>query len=104
MDVVDTTFKDWWKGELRSTGASGIFPQNYTEKIREEPKVDLNLEREVLEGSKNVELFLKVLGEVDPRTENLSENEKLQERYRDMLLMRPKVIKLIEYYSHRKGL
>ncbi|KAI9014166.1 hypothetical protein DFJ74DRAFT_681677 [Hyaloraphidium curvatum] len=102
VDVTDTTFKDWWRGELRGAGASGVFPQNYTEKIREEPKVDLNLEREVLEGSRNVELFLKVLGEVDPRNENLSENEKLQERYRDMLIMRPKVIKLIEFYSRRK--
>lgn len=103
MDVVDTTFKEWWRGELRSTGSEGVFPRNYTEKIREEPKVDLNLEREVLEGSDNVELFLKALQEVDPRTDNLSENEKLQERYRNMLLLRPKVITLIEFYRHRKG-
>ncbi|KAK1093018.1 hypothetical protein LTR48_003194 [Friedmanniomyces endolithicus] len=33
IEVTESAFKDWWKGNLN--GTSGIFPLNYVEKVRE---------------------------------------------------------------------
>ncbi|TKA37775.1 hypothetical protein B0A54_09777 [Friedmanniomyces endolithicus] len=33
VEVTESAFKDWWKGNLN--GATGIFPLNYVEKVRE---------------------------------------------------------------------
>jgi len=99
--VTDTSFKDWWKGECK--GRSGIFPQNYTERVKEAPKEDPQLEEQVMQASVYVDRFLEILAKVDPKRENLSENEELQDAYREMLLIRPKLVKLIELYAAKKG-
>jgi signal transducing adaptor molecule len=101
VSVTDTSFKDWWKGECK--GRSGIFPQNYTERIKEAPREDPQLEEQVMQATMHVDRFLDVLSKIDPRRENLSENEELQDAYREMLLIRPKLVKLIESYTTKKG-
>ncbi|KAJ1559357.1 ESCRT-0 subunit protein hse1, partial [Nowakowskiella sp. JEL0078] len=115
VDVYDsTTFKDWWKGECHSK--IGIFPSNYVEQIETKPTpvstpgsistsgkvtgitVDVLLATE----TPKVDEFIMLLATIDPRKDNLSENDKLQERYHDMILLRPKLLKLIEGYRQKQ--
>ncbi|KAI9353357.1 hypothetical protein DFJ73DRAFT_828334 [Zopfochytrium polystomum] len=97
VDVYDdTTFKDWWKGELR--GKVGIFPANYVEKI---PDADVPSSggiatSEGLSDTAKVDEFVGLLTRIDPRRENFSENERVQELYHSLLLMRPKLVRELE--------
>ncbi|KAJ3195955.1 ESCRT-0 subunit protein hse1 [Irineochytrium annulatum] len=116
VDVYDdTTFKDWWKGELR--GKVGIFPSNYVEKVADADTGGAQrgvggiagASNNVSDGTK-VDEFMQLLSRIDPRRDNLSENDRVQvtmllcnqvltkeqELYHAILLMRPKLIKDVE--------
>ncbi|KAJ3050338.1 ESCRT-0 subunit protein hse1 [Rhizophlyctis rosea] len=109
IDVYDaTTFQDWWKGEVR--GQVGIFPSNYVEKIEgggakkvgeSAGRVPIggNMEAQVLSDGARIGEFLSLLASIDPKRDNLSENERLQEAYHAILLLRPKLVKLVEQYK-----
>ncbi|KAJ1567704.1 Saccharopine dehydrogenase, partial [Cladochytrium tenue] len=95
VDVYDdTTFKDWWKGEIH--GKVGIFPSNYVEKLSDvessaplgstEPASD-----PALSDASRVDEFISVLTRIDPRKENFSENGHVQELYHSLLQMRPRL-------------
>lgn len=61
--VLESVFKDWWKGALR--GQIGIFPLNYVEKLAdpttEELEREARMEAEVFGEIKNVERLLTLL-------------------------------------------
>lgn len=61
--VLESVFKDWWKGALR--GQTGIFPLNYVEKLAdpttEELEREARMEAEVFGEIKNVERLLTLL-------------------------------------------
>lgn len=61
--VLESVFKDWWKGSLR--GQTGIFPLNYVEKLSDPTPEDLQreaqMEAEVFAEIKNVEKLLTLL-------------------------------------------
>lgn len=61
--VLESVFKDWWKGSLR--GQTGIFPLNYVEKLAdpttEELEREARMEAEVFAEIKNVEKLLTLL-------------------------------------------
>ncbi|KXS09207.1 hypothetical protein M427DRAFT_64587 [Gonapodya prolifera JEL478] len=100
VTVTDQTYKDWWKGETRSR--AGFFPANYVELLPKEATADPEAERSVLEGVRDVDRFLIMLAKVDPTRENLSENEQLLELHHSIITLRPKLVRLIEYYSKKK--
>ncbi|KAJ3337902.1 ESCRT-0 subunit protein hse1 [Gonapodya sp. JEL0774] len=100
ITVTDQTYKDWWKGETRSR--VGFFPANYVELLPKEATADPEAERSVLEGVRDVDRFLMMLEKVDPTRENLSENEQLLELHHSIVTLRPKLVRLIEYYSKKK--
>lgn len=104
IKVVDDQYKNWWKGELH--GQTGIFPTNYVEKLPESVSLDdvalLELEASVHKDAAMIDELLRNLSTLDPHGENIGENEKLQEMYSSSLLIRPKLLKLINAYSLKK--
>lgn len=105
--VLESVFKDWWKGSLR--GQTGIFPLNYVEKLQDPTKDELErdaqMESEVFGEIKNVEKLLALLsvgGEGGGRRGE-REEEEISELYQRTLSIRPKLIELIARYSQKKG-
>jgi signal transducing adaptor molecule len=104
--VLESVFKDWWKGSLR--GQTGIFPLNYVEKLQDptpdELEREAHMESEVFAQIRNVEKLLALLstgsqtGGADVR-----DNEEITELYHSTLAIRPKLIELIGKYSQKKG-
>lgn len=124
--VIESVYRDWWKGELR--GQMGIFPVNYVvcyrgplamqqvlyssyttsqEKIVDPSPADLmkeaQMEAEVMNEIQNVDKLLDILARIDPQRDSFSENEELQGLYNSTLSIRPKLVRLIEKYSMKKG-
>jgi signal transducing adaptor molecule len=105
--VLESVFKDWWKGSLR--GQTGIFPLNSEEKLQDPTKDELErdaqMESEVFGEIKNVEKLLALLsvgGEAGGRRGE-REEEEISELYQRTLSIRPKLIELIARYSQKKG-
>lgn len=101
--VLESVYKDWWRGSLK--GKTGIFPLNYVEKLTDPTPEELHreaqMEAEVFAEIKNVEKLLTLLStNAAPREEDSEEISKL---YHQTLAIRPKLIKLIEKYSQKKG-
>lgn len=51
----------------------------------------------------NVEKLLTMLRQLDPAKDNLADNEEIQELYRSSMALRPKIVKLIDKYSQKRG-
>lgn len=101
--VLESVYKDWWRGSLK--GKTGIFPLNYVEKLTDptpdELQREAQMEAEVFAEIKNVEKLLTLLSTNSaPRDED---NEEISKLYHQTLAIRPKLIKLIEKYSQKKG-
>ncbi|KAI9294668.1 hypothetical protein K502DRAFT_291972, partial [Neoconidiobolus thromboides FSU 785] len=106
IKVVDDQYQNWWKGELHQS--VGIFPSNYVEKLPESVTLDdvalLELEASVNKDASMIDELLKTLANFDPNKENLGENESVQQMYSSALLVRPKLLKLINAYSLKKDM
>ncbi|RKP37193.1 hypothetical protein BJ085DRAFT_21039, partial [Dimargaris cristalligena] len=104
IEVLDQKYKDWWKGRLREQ--TGIFPANYVQIIREPSAAELakeyELESRVLNSTHQVDSLIRMLDSIDPRTDNMSENEELQLLYHNVLTLRPAIVQLIEKYTQKK--
>jgi signal transducing adaptor molecule len=124
--VLESVFKDWWKGSLR--GQTGIFPLNYVEKLqdptREELEREAHMEAEVFAEIKNVEKLLALLSTSEQNGRgDVRDNEEItvsshrnfqqvselmisieQTLYHSTLAIRPKLIELIGKYSQKKGM
>lgn len=76
--VLESVFKDWWKGFLR--GQTGIFPLNYVEKLAdptpEELQREAQMEQEVFAEIKNVEKLLTLLS-TSTSDLNVRDNEEI---------------------------
>jgi len=105
IEVLATSYQDWWKGELY--GRQGIFPVNYVEEIKEgesnQNTGDLDDEAHVLHEAKNVDGLIQMLQNIDPRRDNFSDNETLQDTYNNVLGVRPKLVELIRKHGEKKG-
>ena len=104
--VLESVFKDWWKGSLR--GQTGIFPLNYVEKLqdptREELEKESQMEAEVFAQIRNVEKLLALLSTSSQTSGgDVRDNEEITELYHSTLAIRPKLIELIGKYSQKKG-
>jgi len=51
----------------------------------------------------NVDQLLSMLRSLDPAKDNLADNEEIQELYRTSMALRPKIVKLIDKYSQKRG-
>jgi signal transducing adaptor molecule len=106
IKVVDRGYKDWWRGQLK--GRTGIFPVNYVEPLPEPTAAELAREAEqeaaVFAQAVNVEKLLTMLRALDPAKDNLADNEEIQELYRSSMALRPKIVKLIDKYSQKRGM
>lgn len=121
--VLESVYKDWWRGSLR--GNTGIFPLNYVEKLTDptpdEMQREAQMEAEVFAEIKNVEKLLTLLSASNtaPREEDNDEiavcscaspsfcsawlTDSGQKLYHQTTAIRPKLIRLIEKYSQKKG-
>jgi signal transducing adaptor molecule len=45
-----------------------------------------------------------MLRALDPAKENLFDNKEIQELYRSCMFLRPKIVKLIDEYSQKRGM
>jgi signal transducing adaptor molecule len=61
------------------------------------------MEDEVMDMAPKVEQLIAMLSKIDPRRDSFAENEQLQTLYNQTLAVRPKLVKLIEKYSLKKG-
>ena len=52
----------------------------------------------------DVDRLLTMLRALDPAKDNLADNEEIQELYRSCMTLRPKVVKLIDKYSQKRGM
>ncbi|KAG0244314.1 ESCRT-0 subunit protein hse1 [Actinomortierella wolfii] len=101
ITVLATTYQDWWKGELY--GREGIFPVNYIEEIKDiDPAEAAEEEAHVVQEARNLDNLLQMLSNVDPRRDNFSENDTLQDLYNNALGIRPKVVEYIKKYGEKK--
>jgi signal transducing adaptor molecule len=104
ISVLDSVYKDWWRGSLR--GQTGIFPVNYVEILKDATPEELMREAEeeakILAEGRNIEKLLGLLANADGGRG--VEDEDLQGLYNSTLAIRPKLVKLIEKYSMRKGI
>jgi signal transducing adaptor molecule len=110
ISVLDSVYKDWWRGSLR--GQTGIFPVNYVEVLKDPTPEELMREAEeeskILAEGRNIEKLLGLLANADSAGAGVGpggiEDEGLQSLYNSTLAIRPKLVKLIEKYSMRKGI
>jgi GAT domain len=51
----------------------------------------------------NVDRLLTMLRSLDPAKDSLADNEEIQELYRSCMTLRPKIVKLIDKYSQKRG-
>lgn len=65
---------------------------------------EAQIEAEVMAEIQNVDRLLDMLGRIDPQRDAFSENEELQTLYNNTLSIRPKLVRLIEKYSVKKGM
>jgi len=104
ISVLDSVYKDWWRGSLR--GQTGIFPVNYVEILKDASPDELMREAEeeskILAEGRNIEKLLGLLANAEGGRG--VEDEDLQGLYNSTLAIRPKLVKLIEKYSMRKGI
>lgn len=102
--VLESVFKDWWKGSLR--GQTGIFPLNYVEKLADPTPDELQreaaMESEVFSEIKNVEKLLTLLSTSNAAELRVEDNEEITKLYHQTLSIRPKLIELIGKYSQKK--
>lgn len=77
------------------------------EKIVDPSPADLmkeaQMEAEVMAELQNIDRLLDMLSRIDPQKDSFSENEELQNLYNSTLSIRPKLVRLIEKYSLKKG-
>jgi signal transducing adaptor molecule len=103
--VLESVYKDWWRGSLK--GKTGIFPLNYVEKLTDptpdELQREAQMEAEVFAEIKNVEKLLTLLSTSNTAARE-EDSEEISKLYHQTLAIRPKLIKLIEKYSQKKGM
>ena len=124
--IVNQDYKDWW-GQLG--GRTGKFTASYVVRLRtnlylclcwclhsggiQEPLPDptpgelvaeAQQEAAVFSQTAHVNRLLTMLSTLDPAKDNLVDNEEIQELYHSYMSVRPKIVKLIEEYSQKRGM
>jgi len=110
ITVLDSAYKDWWRGTLSGTGTVGIFPVNYIEPIEElDPDAlakEFEMEATVFNASSDIDKLLAVLVQVESRPDQalrMTDDEEFQRLYQQTLALRPKIVKLIDKYARRRN-
>lgn len=97
--ILDTVYEQWWRGEVRHE--VGIFPVNYVEPIAHDPAAEAleeEEERDVLTQASDIHLLHARLLKLGPDDDLVADDE-LQELYQRALVLRPKLVKLLDAYE-----
>ncbi len=83
-------------------------PAGVQEPLPEPTAIELAAEAQqeaaVFSQAANVDRLLTMLRTLDPAKDNLADNEEIQELYRSCMSLRPKIVKLIDKYSQKRGM
>lgn len=61
------------------------------------------MEVEVFSQAASIDRLLAMLKGLDPLKDNLSDNDDLQELYRQSVALRPKIVKLLDKYTQKRS-
>ena len=88
------------------TGAHvvGGFQEPLPEPTPAEVAAEAQQEAAVFSQAATVDRLLTMLRTLDPAKDNLADNEEIQELYRSCMTLRPKIVKLIDRYSQKRGM
>ncbi|EPY49404.1 STAM like protein Hse1 [Schizosaccharomyces cryophilus OY26] len=99
--VLESVFKDWWKGSCKNN--VGIFPVNYVERIveptAEQKEQMLKTEQYTFDALPKIDDLLNILSSAPPEA---ADDDELQSKYHEAIILRPKLIRLIEKYASQK--
>ncbi|EPX74281.1 STAM like protein Hse1 [Schizosaccharomyces octosporus yFS286] len=99
--VLESVFKDWWKGSCKNK--VGIFPVNYVERIVEptlkQKEQMLKAEHQTFDALPKIDDLLNILSAAPPEA---ADDDELQSKYHETIILRPKLIRLIEKYASQK--
>ncbi|WBW72110.1 ESCRT 0 complex subunit, sorting receptor for ubiquitinated membrane protein, Hse1 [Schizosaccharomyces osmophilus] len=99
--VLESVFKDWWKGSCKNK--VGIFPVNYVERIveptSEQKEQMLKAEQLTFDALPRIDDLLNILSSAPPEA---ADDDELQTKYHETIILRPKLIRLIEKYASQK--
>jgi len=102
--VVNSAYEGWWKGEL--DGRIGIFPLTYIEIIPdptpESIARDAETEAQVFAQAGSVDRLLAMLSAADAQGSSISDDDDLMELYQQCILLRPKIVKLLDKYNQKQ--
>lgn len=105
--VLERAYAEWWRGECR--GRIGIFPVNWVQVLPDPTPEQLAQEAQVEAGVfaqiGQVDQLLDLLRAAEERGDvsNVGDDEQITHLYQQCLALRPKILKLIEQHTQKKG-
>ncbi|KAK9895200.1 hypothetical protein P389DRAFT_154014 [Cystobasidium minutum MCA 4210] len=102
--VINSAYEGWWKGEL--DGRVGIFPLTYIEIIPDPTPESIareaEMEAQVFAQAGNIDRLLSMLSAADAQGSTISDDDELMELYHQCILLRPKIVKLLDKYNQKQ--
>ena len=102
LNVLEDSNRDWWKAEIN--GRIGLIPSNYVSRI---PVASSSISSP---ADANVEDFdfslgdrlLSALSTINPTQSSPADNDQVQSLYRQVIDVRPKLLKSIEFHNKKQ--
>lgn len=105
--VLERAYQEWWRGECR--GRIGIFPVNWVQELPEPTPQQLadeaQYEAGVFAQISQVDQLLDMLRAAEERQDvgSVGDDEQVTQLYQQCLVLRPKILKLIERHTQKKS-
>lgn len=102
--VLEQVYRDWWRGSLR--GSIGIFPLNYVTPVAEPTQEEIwqqqAREQDLLAQKRKVDQLYYKMADSSSRSEDPSQDPKINELYSSVTPLRPEVAKLIGKHARKR--